>query len=209
LVSTFRGLPPTPMKETPISHTNLHAPGGLFKMIFRETIEVNDDSVRDKEAVSRAIEIAKGIEKIEGYVVGPEAFDDWAHTLEIGIVPRSEKDAAEKKGTTQLSYHGNSYVAQCTQEGLDLAAEFLQRLANRYKGQQIENTLINASKEYRKAAEAMKEFTDLFLFSLEKNWIPEEFPDEKRIEGARALRVAKSHVESGIKQMENAIAKWK
>ncbi|MFX1580279.1 MAG: hypothetical protein ACFFBJ_11565, partial [Promethearchaeota archaeon] len=178
-------------------------------MIFREAIDVNDDSVRDKEAVTRAIEIAKGIEKIEEYVTGPEAFGDWAHTLEIGIVPRSEEEAAEKKGITQLSYHGNSYVAQCTQEGLDLAAEFLQRLANRYKGQQIENTLINASTEYRTAAEAMKKFTEMFPFSLEKNWIPGEFPDDKRIEGARALRLAKSHVESGIKQMENVLTKWK
>jgi hypothetical protein len=208
LVSTFRGLPHTPMKETPISHANLHAPGGLFKMIFREAIEVNDDSVRDREAVTRAVEIAKGIEKIERYVAGPEAFGDWAHTLEIGIVPKSEKDAAEKKGITQLSYHGNSYVAQCTQEGLDLAAEFLKRVANRHEGQPFQKELIKASEDYRKAGEAMKEFTEIFPFSLEKEGIPSEFSDKKRAKGAKSLRKSKSHVESGIKQMEIALEKW-
>ncbi|MFW9833593.1 MAG: hypothetical protein ACFFEK_06335 [Candidatus Thorarchaeota archaeon] len=208
LVSTFRSLPHTPMKETPISHTNLHAPGGLFKMIFGESIEVKDDSARDKEAITRAVEIANGIEKIEGYVVGPEAFDDWARTLEIGIVPRSEKEAAEKKGTTQLSYHGNSYVAQCTQEGLDLAAEFLKRVADRHQKQPFQKALIMASEEYRKAAEVMKEFTEIFPFSIEKEGIPSEFSDKKRVNGAEFLRKVRPHVETGVKQMKIALEKW-
>ena len=53
----------------------------------------------------------------------------------------------------------------------------------------------------------MKEYTELFPFSLEKNWDPNEFPDAKRYKGAKALRKAKTHVMSAIKQMENALKK--
>lgn len=209
LVSTFRGLPHIPMDDDPIPHLNLHAPGGFFKMVFKEAVEVKDDYTRDREAIIRAIEIANGVEKVEGYVSGPDAFDEWAYTLETGIVADSEKESKEMKGITQLLYHGNSYVAQCTQEGLHLAAEFLERMTKRHAKQPFENNLMKASREYRKAADAMQEFTELFPFSLEKDWMPDEFPDEKRYKGAKALRKAKPRVESGIKQMEETLRKWK
>ena len=209
LVSTFRSLPQVPAEDAPILHNNLHAPGGLFKMVFIESIGHKAEKVRDREAVERGVEIAKGLEKIEGYVSGPEAFDDWAYTLEAGIVPESEKESAELKGHTQLQYHGNSYVAVCTQEGLNLASDFLSRLAKRYERESFSKSLAKASEEYSKAANVMKEYTELFPFSLEKNWDPNEFPDAKRYKGAKALRKAKTHVMSAIKQMENALKKWK
>ena len=55
----------------------------------------------------------------------------------------------------------------------------------------------------------MQEFTELFPFSHEKDWDPDEFPDDKRYKGARALRKSKPHVESGIKHMVDALKKWK
>ena len=209
VVSTFRSLPSMPLNDEPISYLNLHAPGGLFKMVFRDPLDINDDSVRDKEAITRGLEIAKGAEQIEGYVSGPDSFDEWALTLEMGIVPDSEKESEELKGNTQLNYHGNSYVAACTQEGLDLAAAFLERLAERHKGQSFAKKLTQASENYKQAAAFMKEYTELFPFSLDKNWNPDEFPDGKRYQGARFLRKAKPHVESAIKQMEDALKKWK
>lgn len=209
VVSTFRSLPHIPMEDDPIQYLNLHAPGGLFKMIFKEPLEVKDDYTRDREAIVRAVEIATGTENVERYVSGPSAFDEWAHTLEAGIVPESEDEAEELKGNTQLSYHGNSYVAQCTQEGLYIAAEFLERMTNRHENQSFRKELSKASKEYRKAAESIQEFTEIFPFSLDKDWNPDEFPDEKRYIGARALRKAKPHVESGIKHMQAALKKWR
>ncbi len=209
VVSTFRSLPSLPLDDDPISYLNLHAPGGLFKMIFKEPIDIKEESLRDKEALSRAIAIANGIEKIDGYVSGPESFDEWALILESGIVPESEDETKEMTGITKLNYHGNSYVAACTQEGLDLAAAFLERLAERHQGQSFAKKLAKASESYKQAAVFMKEYTELFPFSLDKNWNPDEFPDKKRYQGARFLRKAKPHVESAIKQMEDALKKWK
>jgi hypothetical protein len=209
IVSTFRSLPSMPLDDDPIPYQNLHAPGGFFRMVFKDPKDVADESALDKEAVARAIEIAKGAEKIEGYVSGLDSFDDWAHTLEAGIVPESEKESREIKGTTQLSYHGNSYVAACTQEGLGLSAAFLERLANRYKDKSFSKHLTKASENYKQAAALMKEYTELFPFSLERNWNPEEFSDEKRSRGAELLRNAKPSVESAITQMEESIKNWK
>ena len=201
IVSTFRSLPSMPMDDDPISYFNLHAPGGLFSMVFKDPIDVKENSTRDKEAVARAIIVAKGAEKIEGYVSGPDAFDEWALTLEAGIVPDSEEESKELKDVTQLNYHGNSYVAACTQEGLDLAATFLERLAERHGNKK----LAQASENYKQAASFMKEYTELFPFSLDKNWDPDEFPDGKRYQGARFLRKAKKHVVKAIKQMEDTL----
>ncbi|MBY8998077.1 MAG: hypothetical protein KGD60_10105 [Candidatus Thorarchaeota archaeon] len=209
VVSTFRSLPTMPLEDDPISYLKLHAPGGLFKMIFKDIIDVKEDSARDKEAVERAVAIAKGIEEIEKYVSGPESFDEWALNLETGIVPESQDEMKELTDITKLNYHGNSYVAACTQEGLDLAAAFLERLAEYYQGQPFCNKLVQASENYRQAAALMKEYTELFPFSHDKNWDPDEFPDGKRYQGARFLRKAKPHVVKAISQMEDALKKWK
>ncbi|MFX1606392.1 MAG: hypothetical protein ACFFDD_10835 [Promethearchaeota archaeon] len=208
IVSTFRSLPSMPLDDDPIQFQNLHAPGGLFKMVFKEPIEVKEESLRDQEAVMRAVRIAKGAERTEGYVSGPDSFDDWAHTLEAGIVPESEKESQEIKGVTQLNYHGNSYVAKCTQEGLGLSCIFLKRLTDRYKGKTIGNDLAKASENYKKAAALMEEYVELFPFSHERNWDPDEFSDEKRTKGAKILRETKPYVETAIAQMEKAIKNW-
>lgn len=209
IVSTFRNLPSMPLDDDPIPYQNLHALGGLFKMVFKEQIDAKDESVRDKEAVMRAVEVAKGAEMIEGYVSGPDSFDDWAHTLEAGVVPESEEESQEIKGFTQLNYHGNSYVAACTQEGLGLSGIFLRRLADRYKGKRFSKNLTKASEDYKTAAALMNEYTELFPFSHERNWNPEEFPDEKRSKGSELLREIRPYIESAIAQMEEAIKNWK
>jgi len=209
VVSTFRSLPSMPMDDDPIPYSNLHAPGGLFKMVFKRPIDIKDESVLDREALSRAIAVAKGSEKIERYVSGPDSFDEWALILESGIVPESEDETKEMTDITKLNYHGNSYVAACTQEGLDLAAAFLERLAERHQGQSFCKKLAQASENYKQAAALMKEYTELFPFSLDKNWNPDEFPDGKRYQGARFLRKAKTHAVKAISQMEDALKKWK
>ncbi|MCK5152419.1 MAG: hypothetical protein KAQ65_11275 [Candidatus Thorarchaeota archaeon] len=209
VVSTFRSLPSMPLDDDPIPYLNLHAPGGLFKMIFKRPIDIKIDSVLDKEALSRAVAVAQGIDKLEKYVSGPESFDEWALILESGIVPESEDEIKEMTDITKLNYHGNSYVAACTQEGLDLAAAFLERLTERYQGQSFCKKITQASENYRQAAAFMKEYAELFPFSLDKNWNPDEFPDGKRYQGARFLRKAKPLVVKAIAQMEDALKKWK
>ncbi len=209
IVSTFRSLPSMPLDDDPIPFQNLHAPGGLFKMVFDEPKDVKDESALDKEAVEHAIQIAKGAEKIEGYVSGLDSLEDWAHTLEAGIVPESEEEGREVKGTTQLNYHGNSYVAACTQEGLGLSGIFLVRLADRYKGKTFSKNLAKASEDYKAAAAVLNEYTELFPFSFERNWNPAEFPDDKRTKGAELLRETRPYVETAIEHMEEAVKNWK
>ncbi len=209
VVSTFRSLPNVPVEDDPIPYLNLHAPGGLFRLIFKDSIDIKENSARDKEAISRAIAIAKGAEKIEGYVSGSDSFDEWALILETGIVPESEDESKEMKDITKLNYHGNSYVAACTREGLDHAASFLDRLVDRHQGESFAKKLFQASENYRKAAALMEEYIALFPFSHDKNMDPDEFPDEKRYNGATFLRKSKTHVVKAISQMEDALKKWK
>jgi hypothetical protein len=209
IVSTFRSTPSMPLDDDPISYLNLHSPGGLFKLVFNDSIEIEENSTRDRKAIARAVVIAKDIEKIEGYVSGPASFAEWALTLEMGIVPESEDENEELKDFTKLNYHGNSYVAACTQEGLGLAASFLVRLAERHQGQSFSTKLAEAAHYYNRAATVMQAFTERFPFSTDKNWNPDEFPDEKRSTGAEILRQAEPLVVTAISKMEEALKKWK
>lgn len=208
VVSTFRSLPSMPLDDDPISYLNLHAPGGLFKLVFKDSIDVKDNSARDRKAIARAVVIAKDLEKIEGYVSGPASFAEWALNLEMGIVPESEDEKKELEDMTKLNYHGNSYVAACTQEGLELAAAFLKRLAERHQQQSFSKKLAEASHYYKRAATVMQAFTEQFPFSTDKNWNPDEFPDEKRSTGAEILRQAEPLVVTAIAKMEEALKKW-
>ncbi|MFX0173642.1 MAG: hypothetical protein ACFE9L_17270 [Candidatus Hodarchaeota archaeon] len=109
-------------------------------------------------------------------------FDDLANTLEYGIVPESEEEIVKGdkiKISPYLNYHGNSYTAMCNQEGLAIASEFLKRIAEKYKNEPIHNDLLTASFEYGTAAKLMKDFTEIFPFSLAKSYVPSEFPEEK------------------------------
>ncbi len=209
VVSTFRSLPNVPVEDEPIPYLNLHAPGGFFRLIFKDPIGIKEESTRDKEAISRAIAVAKGSEKIERYVSGSDSFDEWALVLESGIVPESEDEIRELKDISMLNYHGNSFVAACTREGLELAASFLERLVDRHQGESFAKKLFQASENYGQAAAFMEEYTALFPFSHDKNQDPDEFPDKKRYQGARFLRKAKTHVVKAISQMEDALKKWK
>ena len=78
-----------------------------------------------------------------------------------------------------------------------------------HQGESFAKKLFQASENYRQAAALMEEYTALFPFSHDKNQDPDEFPDEKRYNGARFLRKSKTHVGKAISQMEDALKKWK
>ncbi|MHA1909320.1 MAG: hypothetical protein ACW98Y_18630 [Candidatus Thorarchaeota archaeon] len=213
IVSTFRGPQSRSKDEEPIRFNQLIAPGGLSKMVFEEPIDLPDHNSIDKDALQRAIHIAKGVkfddEKTDaGYVTGPDALSQWADTIKTGVVPKSEEESKQIKGKTQLNYHGNAYVAACTKEGMDLASSFLMRLSRRYKSETFTKDLEEASHQYKHAGEKMRIFTELFPFSMELNWKEEEFNEEKRAMGSQLLSDAKPHIVAAINSMEKAFSKW-
>ncbi|MFW9907575.1 MAG: hypothetical protein ACFFEF_03295 [Candidatus Thorarchaeota archaeon] len=211
IVSTFRRL--QGQDEDPIRFDQLNAPGGLSKMVFETKIDTPNLNSLDKVAIRRAVLIAKGVDfgndEINArYVPGPDALSQWAGILESGVVPKSEEDSKKMKDVKQLNYHGNSYVAACTKEGMELASSFLMRLSRRYKKHPFGEDLAEASHQYKHAAEKLRIFSELFPFSVERNWKGEEFTVEKRTMGSQLLVDAKPHILAAIECMERALSKW-
>jgi DNA-binding transcriptional ArsR family regulator len=213
LVSSFKRLQGA--EETPIRYDELRAPGGLFKQIFREPFDVKNQNDIDKRAVERALGVAAGLEKRcpddhKRYASGIEMFDELAKILERGVVPESEgmMQKVDHTETPFLLYHGNSYTALCNQENLALAAEFLERMAKKYRGKPFHHDLVTASKEYHESSDLMMRYTELFPFSFEKDYIPSEFSEEKRKQGISFLDAAKPHVEKAIQSLKTALTKW-
>jgi hypothetical protein len=186
-VSTYRHLNNEP--ETPIRYDALQAPGCLEAILFDEKIHVPDENERDAGAVRRAIEMAEGAYAPKGYVAGPDAYEEWARVLE------------EKPG--DVIYHGNSYVAACTQEGKACAAEFLERLAEKYKEKPQATLLQKAMGEYRKASQLLEGYVKVFPFAMEG-----DLPSEKLSKGAGILRDVKPHEEKALDYMKEAVEVW-
>jgi DNA-binding HxlR family transcriptional regulator len=191
IVSTFRHFQGIP--ETPIQYDKLEAPGALHYFSFgSEVHSLTTPETGDKEAIERAINMAKGENYAhEDYVAGPEAFVEWANVLETGI-----------KGE-ELVYHGNSYVANCALEGKETAIEFLKRISKRYNDQPQYEPLIKASNEFSKSKDLLAEFVKIFPFSFEG-----KFPEDKRKQGSDLLLKVKPNELKAIGHLKEAIKVW-
>ncbi|MFX0083956.1 MAG: ArsR/SmtB family transcription factor [Candidatus Hodarchaeota archaeon] len=189
LVSTFRHLQGQP--DTPIPYDKLEAPGALHYFSFGSEININPE-IRDKEAIERAINMAKGeTYSHEDYIAGPEAFVEWAKVLQTGIKEE------------ELIYHGNSYVANCALEGKDTAIEFLKRIAKRYKEKPQYEPLFKASNEFSKSKDLLAEFVKIFPFAFEG-----KFPEDKRKQGANLLLEIKPNEIKAIEHLKEAVKVW-
>jgi hypothetical protein len=187
ITSTFRSL--TKQPETPIPFHDLKAPGCIDAFFFRDQVKLDPETV-SKEAVKRAAHFATAKVPVLGnYVAGPAALDEWANVLER--VPEEKQN-----------YHGNSYVGACVAEGRAISAEFLRRLAGKYKGKQSKH-LLNASESYGKGAKLMEEFTRIFPFKFEG-----EMKLEDRKRGAEILRKTMLFEEEAVKGMKKAAESW-
>ncbi len=186
IVSTLRHLHNQP--EDPIKFNELQAPGGLHAFYFTDENEGITEE-KNKEAIERAIRMAKGDGfTVPNYVAGPMAFDVWASILEKGEFDKN-------------SYHGNSYNAACTHEGLHVSAEFLYSLAIEFSGTQMEDFLKKASTEYEEAADLMKEFVEIFPFGFEG-----KLSKDNCLKGVELLRTIKPKIEKAIHFMKDAIS---
>ena len=126
-----------------------------------------------------------------GYVAGPDAFEEWAIALERG------PEAA-------LSYHGNSYVAECMHEAKETASTFLKRLAKKYASRPQAEHLTKAAQEYAASETLLKQFTWIFPFAMEG-----AMPPDSREKGAGLLRSVKPHELAAIARMREAYKSWK
>jgi DNA-binding HxlR family transcriptional regulator len=187
LTSTFRSI--TGQPETPILYYALKAPGCLEAFFFKNKIK-HDQAKADKEALDRAINFASAkVSVLDNYVGGPAALDEWANVL--------EKAPKEKQ-----NYMGNSYVGACVCEGRWMCAEFLKRLAGKYRGKQSKY-LKEAAQSYEKGGMLLKEFTQLFPFKPQG-----EMKAEDCRKGAEILRKVKLSEEEAIAHMKKALVQW-
>lgn len=186
-VSTYRHLHNEP--ETPIRYDALQAPGCLEAILFDERIRIPDESDGDAGTVKRAIEMAEGAYALKAYVAGPDAYEEWARVLE------------EKPG--DVIYHGNSYVAACTQEGKACATEFLKRVDDKYQEKPQAPLLKKAMEEYKQASQLMEDYVKVFPFAMEG-----DLPSDKLSRGADILRNVKSHEENALGYMKQAVKVW-
>ena len=188
LASTYRRLIKQP--EESVHYESLQAPGGLHTIIFKEkkTDTVNN---LDKISLQRAITLANGNLREEGYIAGVQAYIEWANVLE---------NAPEK----DVIYHGNAYMNECTLEAKEIACAFLQRLAEKYPEESFSIKLQAVGMKYQKVVEQLKEFQKLFPFAMEG-----VVSKEKRLEGAKVLRNAIPVEEEALKLMKDALSLWK
>ncbi len=189
ITSTYRSLMEPGKPEEPVLYYELQAPGNLYAIFFKESIEVDAEDAHRK-ALERALRFAQGkIPVHERYATGPDAYSVWA-------------DALESAPLAQASYHGNSYVAVCLWEAREMASEFLLRTARSHDGIRSEH-LLKASKSYGEAARQLKEFTEVFPFS-----VAGEMPMEKRLRGAEILKRVKNIEGVAVEHLRKALENW-
>lgn len=189
IASTFRSLIQPGKPEEPVLYHELQSPGDLYAIFFKEPLGVDPEDAHER-TLERAYRFASGkIPVSDNYVTGPDAFTEWAGVLENGTYD-------------QHGYHGNSYVAACLWEARELAAGFLKRLAQKYKGSRSEN-LTEASEGYAAAAGHLKEFTEVFPFAIKG-----EMPAENRTEGAAILKKVKGIEDETVARLKKNIDEW-
>ncbi len=191
IVSTFRTL--IKEEETPIKFNALEAPGCLDLIYFTNKIDVNSNE-EDRKSLKRAIVNAEGKNVARnGYIAGPEAYDEWADTLS-----NLELD---------INAFGNRYITDCYWEGKGIAAEYLKRLSERFKNLPQSKLLLQASEEYKKVETIFKKLTKLFP-SFSKN-PQDDLTDDNRKLGAQLLKSSKIHEINAIEFMKEALKLWK
>ena len=190
IVSTFRPL--IKEEDTPIKFDALEAPGCMDLIYFTDEFDVNS-AEEDRKSLERAIIIAEGKNVARnGYVAGPEAYDEWAETL--------------SNLKLDLNAFGNSYVIDCYWEGKGIAAEYLRRLSERFKDLPQSKLLLLASNEYRKVEASFKKLTELFPFLSKKH--QDDLTDENRKLGAQILNSSKKDEINAIQFMKEALNLW-
>lgn len=169
----------------PIHMTALQAHGGLYGLAFPSATEVAEGE-GDRGALVRAIEVHRQVSGTGEFCFGLDAYGLWTAALEEGVA-----DGA-----------GHAYCSQCYAESRQLAAEYLQRLADR--NEDVAEPLSAAADDYSEAAEALGRVAAAFPFPEE-----DELEDDRRVAGAIGdlHRAAEAEARSG-EALAEALERW-
>lgn len=119
------------------------------------------------------------------YWQGLEAYDEWTTILE--------------GGESEVDYFGNSYVGACLHDARRIAAQFLERMAQKYESHC--SSLKKAAHYYNEVAALLGTFTEMFPFPQS-----ETAPDYCR--GAEILKAAEGSERAAILQLRKAFQQW-
>ncbi len=183
--STFRSS--VGAHEDPVHFEQLQAPGGLLGYAITDPIREKWKRYgcrRDYESIQQAVSFTKHFKAVNGYVLGIEAYEEWARNLEY--LAESESD-----------YHGNSYVGECLLEQKTNTIVFISRLLKRHSNTKWRNSIQKAIEEYSHVVDLLKKFQKIFPFSLKGT-----FSDINRKKGAAILRSILPYEESAIDFLE-------
>ncbi|MHA2296212.1 MAG: ArsR/SmtB family transcription factor [Candidatus Hodarchaeales archaeon] len=179
--------------DTPVRFDSLNAIEELKFFYFVEEKPILHEEIEDKESLSRAIKMAKGIEVApEGYVAGPEAYKEWAEILENG-------------DTSQINTFGNSYLGRRYHDAKVVVTEYLERLSRKYASFPHTDVLRDASYEYRRTKNVLEKFIMIFPYYEQRKI--KMTVDNRKI-GANLLLKAREYELKAIKNMEKANKEW-
>jgi len=179
--------------EVPIRFDQLRILDKFIYYYFDEKKEKEETEVIEKKALERALEFAKGISySNRGYYVGPEAYDFWIHMLENGTEENIDK-------------YGNSVLGIYYFDAKDVAFEYLDRLARKYKNTPQGFNLKEAGKNYRDAKIHLEKFTVLFPYFEPEN---SNLTLDKRKKGVEILKKVKISEIEAINNLDKSIEKW-
>jgi hypothetical protein len=201
VVSTFRSLIGQP--DEPVRYDQLQAKGGL-EAIFVGAMHPPASQADDQLALTRAILMAEGsayaftfetprhpIREHQRYITGVAAYDEWTRVL-------------EQYAPDTIYYEYLSYNAACAMELKQVAGQFLNRLAERYRDRPQAEALSRAAAAYEQAEAELRQLVELFPFA--------ETGDISAIRCAQAaasLRAAKPHEQMALEFMQQASKVWK
>jgi len=179
--------------EVPIRFDQLRILNKFIYYYFDEKKEKEETEVIEKKALERALEFAKGTTySNRGYYVGPQAYDFWEYMLNEGKEENIDK-------------YGNSVLGIYYFDAKDVAFEYLDRLARKYKNTPQGVNLKEASKSYRDAKIYLEKFTVLFPYFEPEN---SRLTVDKRKKGAEILKKVNISEIEAINNLEKSVEKW-
>ncbi len=180
-------------EEIPVHFDQLKLLDKFSYFYFKNHIERNDVDFEERQSINRAIRFIEGSNfSHEGYLFGSDAYDLWI-------------DSLNDNDPETIDIFGNSVLGQYYYDGKSVAAEYIDRLARKYKGKPQGVYLKNAFQEYRDAKRHLEKFTFLFpYFEPEKSVLS----PENRKKGINILADVKNSELKALEFLEKAYNSW-
>ena len=182
------------MNEVPVRFDQIRILNNFVYYYFGKKKEKDEIEHIEKKSLERAVKLAKGIEySNRGFYIGPQAYDFWIYMLNEGTEENLDK-------------YGNSVLGIYFFDAKDVAFEFLDRLARKYKNNPQGVYLKEAGKNYRDAKMHLEKFTVLFPYFEPEN---SGLTMVKKKKGVEILKEVKISEFEAINNLEKVIEKWK